>query len=206
MHPKYIFYFHDNKIQFAKDKIIKEHSFPLDTLQYGKIIHIEKFIKNLKQFLKKEKINSFLKSPSILIIMGSNCHNTDKEIILMSLNSANINKIEFHYETDFYPPKKNVTILNIQESYLLSNFNINKKKNYFYPFNIFKNQNQLIKQIISTNKDQSFILFGCNKEIPKYVEMFKKETSNEVHYYNNYSTFIIETAKINYFSPEIFPK
>lgn len=194
MHPKYIFYFHDNKVTFTKKEEIKHYSFSVDCLQYGKIIHIERFIKELKSFLKKEKIYTLI-SPNLLFIVPSNFYNVDREILLMSFNSVGINKIEFQYESNFYPEKANTILLNIHETYLIESKNINKQaKCLHYPFNLFKDKKQLIETIIQKNKENSYLLIGTNKEIPKFVDLFKNHQNCTIHYYNNYQTYIIEQA------------
>ena len=193
MKPKYIFYFHDNKIMYTKKGEIITYTFTLDSLLYGKIINIDIFIKEFKKFIHSEKINTIL-SPNILVIVPFNYYNTDKEILLMVLNSLGINKVEYKNELEFYPLKKNTTILNIHETYLLETININNKiKNYIYPFNIFKNMKQLLNFISSKNNSNSYFLIGTNKDIPNFAEYFKKD-SIEIHYYNNYQTYIIDKA------------
>ncbi len=197
MRTKNIFYFHDNKVQFTKKDEIKTYTFKIDTLLYGKVIDIEAFIKELKQFLKKEKILGLI-TPSITIITPYNFYNTDKEIMLMAFNSLGINKIEFINETSLITKKNDSSFLNIHETYLIQTIYINNKtKNYLYPYNLFKNKDQMLNFILKKNPDLSYYLFGSNKDIPNFVEILKQSKVKQVHYYNNYQTYIIEKLKKN---------
>ena len=194
--PKYIFYFHDNKVQYIKKSEIKTYQFPIDCLLYGKMINIEKFIKELKIFFKKEKLSSLI-MPSIRIITPVNFYNTDKELFLMAFNSLGINKIEFKNEIDYSPLKKNNALLNVCDT-SITKTTITKDlpKSIVYPFNLFKDKKQLL-QIICQDKEESYILIGTNSLVPDYVEILKKQNYEKVHYYNNYQTFIIEKSLKN---------
>ena len=181
MQPKYIFYFHDNKVQFIRKNEIKTYIFPI----YGKIIHIEKFIKELKIFIKKEKIGCLL-NPSIRIINSYPFYNSDKELLIMAFNSLGLNKLEFKNEVEIYPNKN--------DTYLIKTFECAKgKKSLRYPFNLFKDKKQLLS-ITAPIKENSYLLFGTNKDIPEFVDILKNKNYDNVHYYNNYQTYIIEKS------------
>ena len=192
MRFKYLFYFHDNKLKYFKKKEIKTYQFSYDCLQYGKIINIEKFIKELKTFFKKEKIFNLI-SPTLDIIVPYNYYNTDQEILLMSLNSLGINKINFIFENTLYPNKNNVVILNVCETYLIKTIkNANEQKSLLYPFNLFKDKKELLTIIKNQNPKMTYLLFGPNKKIPEFVDILKTTSLTNVHYYNNYQTYLID--------------
>ncbi len=194
MKPKYIFYFHDNYVQFATKSKIKTYQFPLDCLMYGKVINIEKFIKQLKLFFKKEKLNTLL-SPYIKIIIPYNFYQTDKEIVTMCFNSLGINKIDYTSEINYYPKQKNTTILNIHETYLIKTTTKNNNvKCLLYPFNLFKDKNELLNIVFNNENEKSVLMFGTNKNVPIFIDITKKLNLQQIHYYSNYQTYIIEKA------------
>ena len=195
MQPKYIFYFHDNKLQFVRKKEIKTYSFSYEALKYGKIIHIEKFIKELKVFIKKEKINSLF-SPIIRVICGIPFYNVDQELLLMAFNAVGINKVEFKLESEYYPKKMSV-FLNVLDTYLIKSFyQKNSIKTLVYPFNLFKDKKELLS-ICCGDKECSYLLFGTNDKLIEFVEILKENDYGNVHYYNNYKTYLIENAMKN---------
>ena len=196
MQPKYTFYFHDNKLQYIKKNEIKTYVFSYEAMLYGKIIHIEKFIKELKNFVKKEKINSLF-SPIIRIICGIPFYNVDQELLLMAFNSLGINKIEFKLESDYYPVKKSTIILNVLDTYLVKTIIKNNNfKSLVYPFNLFKDKKELLS-VCCTSKEDSYLLLGTNENLIEYVDILKKKNYEHVHYYNNYKTYIIEKSLKN---------
>ena len=191
MQNKYIFYFHDNKLQYTKKDEIKTYTFSFNSLMYGKIINIGLFIKELKTFIKKEKIG-FLFSPLIKFIYSSPFYNADKELFIMAFNSVGINKLEFISEYSLYPKKKNAIFLNILDTYLVKTIcKDNSIKSLLYPFNLFKDKKELIN-IACNSKDDSYLLFGSNENILEFVDIFKRKSYDNVHYYNNYKTYLIE--------------
>ena len=191
MQNRYIFYFHDNKVQFIKKDEVKTYSFSYNSLMYGKIINIGLFIKELKVFIKKERIG-FLFSPIIKFIYSTPFYNADKELFIMAFNSVGINKIEFINEYSLYPKKKRAIFLNILDTYLIkTTWENNNIKSLVYPFNLFKDKKELIN-VSCKNKDDSYLLFGSNDNILEFVDILKKKNYDNVHYYNNYKTYLIE--------------
>ena len=191
MQSKYIFYFHDNKLQYTKKDEIKTYTFSYNCLMYGKIINIALFIKELKTFIKKEKI-AFLFSPIIRFIYSPPFYNASKELFIMAFNSVGINKLEFISEHEFYPKKKNAIFLNILDTYLIKTiYKSNSVKSLVYPFNLFKDKRELLS-ISCNNKDDSYLLFGSNENILDFVDILKRKNYVNVHYYNNYRTYLIE--------------
>ena len=191
MQNRYIFYFHDNKVQFIKKDEVKTYSFSYNSLMYGKIINIGLFIKELKVFIKKERIG-FLFSPIIKFIYSTPFYNADKELFIMAFNSVGINKIEFISEYSLYPKKKRAIFLNILDTYLIkTTWENNNIKSLVYPFNLFKDKKELIN-VSCKNKDDSYLLFGSNDNILEFVDILKKKNYDNVHYYNNYKTYLIE--------------
>ena len=191
MQNKYIFYFHDNKLQFTKKDEIKTIVFSYNALMYGKIINIALFIKELKTFIKKEKIG-FLFSPIIKFIYSPPFYNADKELFIMAFNSVGINKIEFINEHFLYPKKKKAIFLNILDTYLIKTICSNNSfKSLVYPFNLFKDKKELIN-VSCISKDDSYLLFGNNQNMLDFVEILKKKNYDNVHYYNNYKTYLVE--------------
>ncbi len=193
MQPKYTFYFHDNKVQYVKKNQIKTYLFSLDCLLYGQMINISKFIKELKNLFRKEKISTLI-MPYIRIITPKPFYNRDKELFLMAFNALGINKIEFKTEVDYYPLKKNTTFLNILDTCIMkTTIKQEEIKTLCYPFNLFKDKKQLLK-VMDDNHDNAIILFGTNQDVPEFVDILKNMGKQSVHYYNNYQTYIIEKS------------
>ncbi len=189
--PKYIFYFHDNKLQYVKKNEIKSYSFSYNAMLYGKIIHIEQFIKEFKNFIKKEKINSLF-SPTIRVMCCIPFYNVDEELLLMAFNSVGINKVEFKLESDYYPKKSSV-FLNILDTYLIKTWVVNNNfKSLVYPFNLFRDKRELLS-VCCSSVDDSYLLFGSNNKLIDFVDILKNNNYS-VHYYNNYKTYLIEKA------------
>ena len=110
----------------------------------------------------------------------------------MAFNSVGINKLEFISEYSLYPKKKNAIFLNILDTYLVKTiYNNNNIKSLVYPFNLFKDKKELIN-ISCNDKDNSYLLFGSNENILEFVDLFKRKNYDNVHYYNNYKTYLIE--------------
>ena len=197
MQTKFIFYFHDNKLQFVKKNEIKTYIFSYKALLYGNIIQIAEFIKEFKAFIKKEKIG-FWFAPVIKFIYSPPFYEASKELFLMAFNSVGINKVEFICEYEFYPNKKNATYLNIFDTYLIKSIYTNKGfKSWVYPFNLFKDKKELIN-VSCRSKDEAYLLFGSNSNILDFVDILKKKNYESVHYYNNYKTYLIEKCmKVN---------
>lgn len=193
--PKYIFYFHDNKLQYVKKNEIKTFTFSYNVMLYGRVIHVGQFIRELKSFIKKEKIN-LLFSPIIRVICGIPFYNVDEELLLMAFNSLGINKIEFKLESEYYPKKVSV-FLNILDTYLLkTTYKNNQFKTLMYPFNLFKDKKELLS-VCCANKEESYLIFGTNQYLIEFVDILKNKNYSNVHYYNNYQTYLIEKALKN---------
>ena len=193
--PKYIFYFHDNKLQYVKKNEIKTFTFSYNVMLYGRVIHVGQFIRELKSFIKKEKIN-LLFSPIIRVICGIPFYNVDEELLLMAFNSLGINKIEFKLESEYYPKKASV-FLNILDTYLLkTTYKNNQFKTLMYPFNLFKDKKELLS-VCCANKEESYLIFGTNQYLIEFVDILKNKNYSNVHYYNNYQTYLIEKSLKN---------
>ena len=193
--PKYIFYFHDNKLQYVKKNEIKTFTFSYNVMLYGRVIHVGQFIRELKSFIKKEKIN-LLFSPIIRVICGIPFYNVDEELLLMAFNSLGINKIEFKLESEYYPKKVSV-FLNILDTYLLkTTYKNNQFKTLMYPFNLFKDKKELLS-VCCANKEESYLIFGTNQYLKEFVDILKNKNYSNVHYYNNYQTYLIEKSLKN---------
>ena len=193
--PKYIFYFHDNKLQYVKKNEIKTFTFSYNVMLYGRVIHVGQFIRELKSFIKKEKIN-LLFSPIIRVICGIPFYNVDEELLLMAFNSLGINKIEFKLESEYYPKKVSV-FLNILDTYLLkTTYKNNQFKTLMYPFNLFKDKKELLS-VCCANKEESYLIFGTNQYLIEFVDILKNKNYSNVHYYNNYQTYLIEKSLKN---------
>ena len=88
-----------------------------DTLENGKIINREKFIKKMTKVFNEKKINKFFNA-EISIIINSLINSEDKKVIEYCLNEINYKKVNFIREEKFLKLDKNSLYINCNQTYI----------------------------------------------------------------------------------------
>ena len=161
-----------------------------DTLENGKIINREKFIKKMTKVFNEKKINKFFNA-EISIIINSLINSEDKKVIEYCLNEINYKKVNFIREEKFLKLDKNSLYINCNQTYI-NFYYIDYKgntliKNYQ---NDDLNKNIFSKIVQKINKKDIY-LYGKN-----YIEMvdtLEKETVN-YYYFEDSNNLIINLA------------
>ena len=148
-----------------------------DTLENGKIINREKFIKKMTKVFNEKKINKFFNA-EISIIINSLINSEDKKVIEYCLNEINYKKVNFIREEKFLKLDKNSLYINCNQTYI-NFYYIDYKgntliKNYQ---NDDLNKNIFSKIVQKINKKDIY-LYGKN-----YIEMVDTLEKEAVNYY-----------------------
>lgn len=170
----------DDYINFynkKKNSLIIEKPYK-NTLENGKIINNDKFLKSIKKILDKNKIHPGLINEELTIICTSLFNKVDKNNLKNIMENLNYKKINFISELDLLKMNKNKLVINCNYSYY-----------YFYytdeggnvSVNLYKNDNlnkSILKHLIKSTNKKEVILYGKNyKEIKNILEV------NKIDYY-----------------------
>ena len=149
-----------------------------NTLENGKIINNDKFLKGIKKILDKNKIHPGLINEELTIICTSLFNKVDKNNLKNIMENLNYKKINFISELDLLKVNKNKLVINCNYSYY-----------YFYytdeigniSINLYKNDNlnkSILKNLVKSTNKKEVILYGKNyKEIKNILE------DNKIDYY-----------------------
>lgn len=149
-----------------------------NTLENGKIINNDKFLKSIKKILDKNKIHPGLINEELTIICTSLFNKVDKNNLKNIMENLNYKKINFISELDLLKVNKNKLVINCNYSYY-----------YFYytdeigniSINLYKNDNlnkSILKNLVKSTNKKEVILYGKNyKEIKNILE------DNKIDYY-----------------------
>lgn len=183
-------YLYDNIIQSKEKEEIKEHILPEEALDYGKIKNIFLFESHLEKLAKKEKWLTLFKSRKLIIILPSNYTSCDKEILNVILQNIGFQNIKFICEKECLNLKKDQIIAIVHKKYLVT---LKKDSDPMtYPYYIFQNMKNTLDFLIKKNsKKYHYILIGNCCKIIEYAESKK---TNNIHYYQEYSEYIINNA------------
>ena len=148
-----------------------------DTLENGKIINREKFIKKMTKVFNEKKINKFFNA-EISIIINSLINSEDKKVIEYCLNEINYKKVNFIREEKFLKLDKNSLYINCNQTYI-NFYYIDYKgntliKNYQ---NDDLNKN-IFSEIVQKINKKDIYLYGKN-----YIEMVDTLEKEAVNYY-----------------------
>lgn len=185
-----ILYLYDNVIESKEKEEIKEHLFPKEAMDYGKIKNIPLFEAHLKTVAKKEKWVSFITSKKLFIILPNYYNECDKELLNTILSNIGVKNITFFKENNLLSLKKNNIFLNVFKKYLVITKRTKKKiSSEVIPYYIFGNVEKTIDFILTKNEKKGrYFFIGNNDHIPELVE--RKKQPN-LYFYSNYKTYII---------------
>lgn len=183
-----IIYLFDNEIIEYNNKDYFKHVFSENILKNGIILNKSKFINEYKDFLKKNKLNTFIKRPKI-IIYNSFISINDLNMIKETFNDLVINVKKYI---------KDVSLINFSknDSYLIGNkilkllyvtpFNTKK----ILSFNIEDYNIKEIKFIIKSKVKNNLILISNNENLCEKFSDIKN-----FYVINNLEKYLIKSLK-----------
>lgn len=145
-----------------------------DTLNAGRIINKEKFIKSFEKLKEKFKLNNNLISESITVIITSHIKNIDKQLLIEILEDLNYKDIKFINELEIIKIKKNIMFINYNHSYF---YIYGMDKSGKIVFNIYENNvinKKVLLDIIKLWNKKEVIFTGKNyKELLNILKISK---------------------------------
>ncbi len=158
-----------------------------DTLENGKIINREKFIKKMNKVLKERKINNFFNG-EVTVIINSLINIEDKKILEYCLNELNYKKIYFIREIKYLKINQDNLFINCNETYFYFYYNDFRGNTKIKVYENDEMNREVLNKIIKFINKKEIYLYG--KNINEIVEILNKEKVN-YYYYEDSSNLII---------------
>ncbi len=148
-----------------------------DTLEKGRIINREKFLKKFNKIIKEYKLNNNIFNNNIDVIINKSLSLEDKMVIKDTLELLNYKKIKFISEIEYLniDKKKLYIIYNYTYFYLYYIDYYGNLKILMYDYNI--NKDLILKIIKLLNKEKT-IIYGKN-----YLELLNVLNKAKINYY-----------------------
>ena len=162
-----------------------------ETLENGKIINKEKFIKVFNKIISENKLNKNIFNNEITVIINSLYRVEDKKILLDVLESLNYKRVKIIKEINLLKINKDTIYINASKSYILIYYidNFGNVSYLTYTYNMI---NKILLPNIIKNLDfKKIIVYGKNYE--EVISILDKGKIN-YFYYEDSKNFILKNA------------
>lgn len=195
-----LLYLTDNTIYLKnkKKKDIIKYNISNNVIKFGKIYHIEKFLKEYNIFLNKYHLNNNLFGDTITIIINSTYTPADIEILKNIMEKLNYRKVTFENEIKLYKLNNDKAIINAQKNYLILSYldEYKKIKSTLIPSDFFVAFNDLSSYIKSKIQNKELYLIGKSDILNELFNNFEKKYNNKTYIYNNHEIFLINEKAV----------
>lgn len=182
-------YIFDNTLLFFNEKkdSIREYQLSSNTVEYGLVVNIKRFVTEFQTILKNENMTKSLFGFQLNLIIPPHFKEIHKFIWKEISELCSIKKIRYIKESTLYKKEKNTLTINISEQYLILIYqDKNKKQEYrIISKKLFQNDMNQIMKHISKNyiKNQKVYTLGkTNAEITSLIDKHKPKMNL---YYEN---------------------
>lgn len=178
-----------------KQNIIK-YKLSKNTIRYGKIHNISKFMKEYNKLLNENHLNNNLFGDTIKIIINPLYNPADIVFLKQIMEKFNYRKIVFENEAKRYKLNMQKAYLNIYDNYMFLSYidEYKKTKSYFIPADFFDSIQELLGYIKRKIKDKDLYLIGKGEMLNEVFNVFEKEYQSKTYIYKNHELFLLESV------------
>lgn len=179
-----------------KQKNIIKFKITKGIIKYGKVYHVDKFLKSYSKLLNDFHLNNNLFGDTIKVIINSTYTPADIFFLKTILEKFNYRKIVFEQETKLYKLNNSNAYLNAFNNYsLLSYIDEYKKiRCFLIPESFFPNFDDLLNYIKSKIENKELYLIGNGDKISEILEKFEEKYQNGTYIYSDNEFYLLNSV------------
>lgn len=176
-----------------KQKNIIKFKITKGIIKYGKVYHVDKFLKSYSKLLNDFHLNNNLFGDTIKVIINSTYTPADIFFLKTIFEKFNYRKIVFEQETKKYKLNQSNAYLNIFDNYLLLSYidEYKKTKSFLIPNNYFNTLNDTLKYIKNKIANKDLYLIGKGEILTEIFNSFEKKYQNKTYIYKDSEVFLL---------------